>query len=87
MAKGLQLTGTSITELTVYDISFDDANVRVRHTIDEASGYPIREQFEEELFSEMPTQEKAALNNFLRMRSKRINNDVVEENSSTWTDI
>ncbi len=88
MAKGLNLTDTRIIELNVLvHPDRSDALVRVRYeTIDDEDDI-IRTEFKEQQFSDLTTQEKANLNNFLRLKSKQLNEDVVEENSSSWVDI
>lgn len=88
MAKGLNLTDTKIIELNVLvHLDGGDALVRTRYVVLDEDGNDVKAEFDEDLFSELPNQERAALNNFLRLRAKRINNDVVAENSSTWTDL
>ena len=88
MAKGLNLTDTRIIKFTILvHPDRSDALVRVRYEILDDDDEVVRTQFIEQQFSDMATQEKANLNNFLRLKSKTINEDIVEENSSTWVDI
>ena len=88
MAKGINLTDTRIIKFTILvHPDRSDALVRVRYEILDDDDEVVRTQFIEQQFSDMATQEKANLNNFLRLKSKTINEDIVEENSSTWVDI
>ena len=88
MAKGLNLKDTSIIELNVLVYpDKSDALVRVRYEIIDDTGMAVRTEFMEEDFSILATQEKANLNNFLRLKSKQLNEDVVEESDATWVDI
>jgi hypothetical protein len=64
-----------------------DADIKLLVAILNPEGNLVTYDSVTEKFTDMPMQEKAALNNFLRLRSKRINNDLVEENSVTWSDL
>ena len=86
--KGLNLTDTAIVELNVLvHPDSSDALVRVRYDVKDDTGDVVRVRFKEQMFSDMTNQEKANLNNFLRLKSQQINKDIVEEDSVTWVNI
>ena len=76
MAKGLNLTDTAIIELNVL-VHGDgsDALVRTRYVVLDENGDDVRTDFQEEEFSDMTNQERANLNNFLRLKSQQVNLD------------
>ena len=86
--KGLNLTDTRIIELNVLvHPDRSDALIRMRYQVIDDEDWVVRTAFEEQQFSDLATQEKANLNNFLRLKSKQLNEDIVEENSSSWVNI
>jgi hypothetical protein len=88
MAKGLQLVDTNIIELNVLVYpDGSDATVRTRFKVLDDAGNVVRTAFNEEKFSLMPAQERGSLNNFLRLKSQQINNQVVSENKPSWVDL
>jgi len=93
MARGLNLTSTDIREWSGLvrgqpgPKTSGDADLKfLIEVYDDAGGY-VKSVSIEERFSDLPAQERAALNNFLRLKSKRFNKDLVQENTSTWTDL
>jgi hypothetical protein len=94
--KGLNLTDSSIREfyllVTEDDDGNKDANVWYLGEIfdgeifDDAGNY-VNSVRVDVLFSALPAQIRAALNNAMRLVSKEFNSDLVEEDSETWTDL
>ena len=88
MAKGLTLLSTDIREMSILvNDGNTDAKVKVLVEVLDSIGDVVRYDSLDYKFSDLPAQVKAAFNNALRLMSKDINNDVVEENSETWTDL
>lgn len=88
--KGLNLASTNISELRMnVNDARDDATLQFLVDIYDDSDPPlyVKPMTMFDRFTTLPVQEKAALNNFLRLRSKRINNEAVEEDSVTWVDL
>ena len=88
MAKGLNLVSTNIRELTLLvNDQGDDANLKILVEVNDDTGMYVKSESLNYRFSGLPGQARAHLNNFLRTMSKIINNDLVEENKGTWTDL
>ena len=88
MAKGLNLTSTNIREFSgLVNDAGDDATLKILVEINDDTGAYVKSTNLNYRFSALPSQAKAHLNNFLRTMSKIINNDLVEENKETWTDL
>ena len=88
MAKQLNLVNTNIIECNILvDPDGRDALVRTRFETLDDTGKVVNIKFVEDTFSLLPAQERASINNFLRIRAKRINLEAVGENSSPWIDI
>jgi len=88
MAKGLNLVSTNIREWrgTVNDPG-DDATLKILVEVNDDTGAYVKSTSLNCRFTTLPAQAKAALNNFLRLMSREINNDLVEEDSITWSDL
>ena len=86
MSKGLNLVDTAVIEFTLRRVGADAKLTYLVEVLDDA-GDVVRHDLVDVNFSDLPTQQKATLNNFMRLLSKDANNAKVNENSVTWVDI
>jgi hypothetical protein len=85
MAKGLTLISTNIREMKLFVSDHDnDASVKVLYEINDDQGTKVKSELYSVMYSDLPTQCKAALNTALNLISKEINNSAVNENTGTW---
>lgn len=86
MAKGLNLIDTNILEVHMARTN-GDMHIRARHVlIDDHSAAVAQDTYEVD-FSKMPTDLRAAANNFMKALSKELNNKAVAENKDSWVNI
>jgi hypothetical protein len=86
MAKGLNLVATNIVEFRM-NRDFDDAHLQYTVEVLDDADNTVRYDTVEIKASDLPNNVLAAFNAFMRLASKDINNDTVEEDTETWIDI
>ena len=88
MAKGLNLTSSSIKEFHVQVNGVgDDAGVWYLGDVYDDAGNFVKTERVDVLFSGLDNNLRAALNNVMRMFSREFNNASVAEDSDTWVNL
>ena len=86
MAKGLSLVNTNIINFSL-SVQGDDAITHIEYEVIDDTDSVIKREVLTRNFTQWANQVRASLNNALGLMSQEVNQECVNEDKPTWTDI